>query len=282
MSIQVSGNTVITNDAKLQNISGADGKYDAFIPRVTTITDNIDFNTPMMVCNMTQNTIFTESNKLLGRSVMILLDTSASLYTPTFSTSVKWSTGIEPNWLNYRHWQIVLQATTPTEMRGVAVGYTFNPIFPDMSAFNNFNPSDLYVLGITASDPNKGAGCVIVVAADGDIHADTRGNDGIFNQLATDLAPIGRWLPSGATASDYELKYETTAPTGSASNSIEITNNASTFKTMSSNHSLDIFLPSTSAPGSAFLNITITLRQKNNTNVFSTYTYSFVELTFEE
>ena len=123
MAIKVGTTTLIDDSFKLQNIAGANGKYDNFSPSPAVITNVIDFDTPMMSCAMEGNVTFTESNKANARSAMLLLDTSSDLHTPTFSANMKWSSGSEPDWSGFRHWQIAFHCYGPTTVRATAVGY---------------------------------------------------------------------------------------------------------------------------------------------------------------
>lgn len=124
MSIQI-GSTVVINDSlELENIDGADGKYDFFSPNIRQTTGLIDFDTPMMECYMTSNLTFTEGNKRRGNSALLLLDTTANQYTPTFSNNIKWSGGTVPNWSNFQHWQIAFVCQNNVTVRATALGYT--------------------------------------------------------------------------------------------------------------------------------------------------------------
>ena len=137
MAIKVTGTTVIDNSRVLQNITGANGVYNNFHPASTAITSVIDFSTPFMTLTMSGNVTFTESNKLLGRSALLLLDTSSSAYTPTFSAEIRWQNGVTPTWGNYRYWQIALQCvnvfTEGTKVRGIALGYEFTGSAPPVT-----------------------------------------------------------------------------------------------------------------------------------------------------
>lgn len=124
MAVQVSGTTVIDNSRVLQNIAGANGKYDAFHPNVNSITTVIDMNEPMMTLSMSGNVTFSESNKSAGKTAVLLLDTSASGHTPSFSGNVRWAEDSEPNWSDYRYWNIALVCWDSTIIRAAAVGFS--------------------------------------------------------------------------------------------------------------------------------------------------------------
>lgn len=124
MAIQIGGTTVISDSRKLENIVDCTGTFEDFHSNPVTITDNINFTTPMMVQTMSANTTYTESGIVEGRTCTLLLDTSSNTYTPTFSTTVEWPNSTEPTWGNYQHWMITFHAVSSTEIRANAVGYT--------------------------------------------------------------------------------------------------------------------------------------------------------------
>jgi len=124
MPIQVSTVTVIDDSLKLQNITGANGKYDSLFPIPAVITNALNFDTPMMTLTMTGNVTFSETNKGTGKAAMLLLDTSSDKHTPSFSGNIQWSTGAAPTWSDYQHWQIAFQCFNSTQVRAVAVGFT--------------------------------------------------------------------------------------------------------------------------------------------------------------
>lgn len=137
MPVNVLNTTVIDNNLKLQNITGANGSYDTFLPRVVEIANVIDFNAPMMSKFMTSGVTFSESNKALGKVAMLLLDTSSDQHTPNFSSNIKWSTGTTPDWTQYQHWQIVLQCADSTTVRATAIGFT--SLIPPASMTSSFS-----------------------------------------------------------------------------------------------------------------------------------------------
>lgn len=126
MSVQVGTTTVIDNSRKLTSITGADGSYDAFHPNPATITNVINFNTPMMYAFLSSATTFSLSGTGAGKAAMLLLDTSSDTHAPTFPSDVKWTSGSVPNWGDFRHWQISLQCDVgnPGIVRASALGYT--------------------------------------------------------------------------------------------------------------------------------------------------------------
>jgi hypothetical protein len=125
MAIKISSTEVIDNSRVLQNITGANGVCNNFHAAAVAITTVLNFALPVMSLTMSGPVTFTESNKLLGRSALLLLDTSPSAFTPTFSANIKWQNGVTPTWGDYLYWQIALQCIDGTNVRGIALGYEF-------------------------------------------------------------------------------------------------------------------------------------------------------------
>jgi hypothetical protein len=118
MAIKVAGTTVIDDSRVLQNITGTTGVYSDWHPGVDTITTVIDFDKPMMKLAMTGNVTFTESNKAVGKSCVLVLDTSTTPYAPTFSANIKFSS--TPTWSSSRFWIITFVAWDATTVRATA------------------------------------------------------------------------------------------------------------------------------------------------------------------
>jgi len=123
MALKISGTEVVNNSRALVNITGASGSYDGFHANVNTITTVLDLNEPVMILTMSGNVTFTESNKSVGRSSMLILDRSASGHTPTFSSNIKWPGGSTPTWSDHRYWNIGLLCWDSTTIRATAVGF---------------------------------------------------------------------------------------------------------------------------------------------------------------
>ena len=123
MAVVVGSTEVINDSAKLVNISGADGTYDAFHPNVSTIINVLDMNRPVMNVVMTGNTTFGESNKAVGKTAILLLDRTASGHSPIFSSNIKWAQDAEPDWTDYRFWNIALVCWNTATIRAAAVGF---------------------------------------------------------------------------------------------------------------------------------------------------------------
>jgi hypothetical protein len=124
MAIKISSTEVIDNSRVLQNITGANGVCNNFHAAAVAITTVLNFALPVMSLTMSGPVTFTESNKLLGRSALLLLDTSPSAFTPTFSSNIKWQNGTTPTWGDYQYWQIALQCIDGTNVRGIALGFS--------------------------------------------------------------------------------------------------------------------------------------------------------------
>lgn len=139
MPVQVLSTTVIDDNNKLQNIDGANGKYDSFHPNTTQITNVLNLDYPVMTTFMTGDVTFSESNKAAGKISLLLLDTSSDQHTPTFSSNIKWAGGSAPDWSGYQHWQIVLQCKNGIEVRAIAAGYT--AVIPPYSMETSFSSS---------------------------------------------------------------------------------------------------------------------------------------------
>lgn len=122
MAIKVSGTTVIDNSRILQNITNTTGIYTNWHPEADTITTVIDFDKPMMKLAMTGNVTFTESNKAAGKTCVLILDTSTSAHTPTFSANIKFPS--TPSWSSSRIWIISFTAWDGTTARATALPFS--------------------------------------------------------------------------------------------------------------------------------------------------------------
>lgn len=152
MAIKISSTEVISNIRHLKNITSASGKYDDLRTPLSTINTVIDFNTPIMNKVMTANTTFTESNKGLGKTSVLILDTSSSGHTPTFSANIKWAEDTTPAWADYRYWHIGMVGWNSTTVRAVAKGY---------GSIGGGAPAETISLSGTSSAPNSYSGIVV-------------------------------------------------------------------------------------------------------------------------
>jgi len=124
MAIKIGGTEVINDSLKLKNITDATGFFTGFHANPATVTDNINFTTPMNTCTLAAATTFTESGMAAGKSAILLLDTSTNYYTPTFPSSWNWPNNTEPTWGDYQHWQVYATCVSASEIRANAVGFT--------------------------------------------------------------------------------------------------------------------------------------------------------------
>lgn len=128
MAIKVSGTTVIDNSRNLTNITGMTGVvYSGLHPIVTDLgagtTETLNFVNPTHEKVLSAATTFTESNKVKGRSTILLLDTSAAAHTPTFSSNVKFPNALIPTWSDHRYWVISFTCLNSSEVLAGAIGY---------------------------------------------------------------------------------------------------------------------------------------------------------------
>ena len=149
MAIKVSGTEVIDNSRKLTNVADMQGNYSGFKPVAAGATDNISFENPVTTCVLSADTTFTESGTgTSGRpTCTLLLDTSTSAYTPTFSSAINWENNTEPTWATYRKWQITFHEITDSPLRidASAVGFSAQ----------NSQPTESVTLEGTTSSPER-------------------------------------------------------------------------------------------------------------------------------
>ena len=79
---------------------------------------------PMHHVTMTAGTAFSGVSIAAGRTAMIVLDTSASAYTPTWSSDIKWADATEPTWADYRYWTVSFTCLNGVTILATAAGYT--------------------------------------------------------------------------------------------------------------------------------------------------------------
>lgn len=123
MALKVSGITVVNDSRELTSIIGASGNYDDFHPTVSTITSTIDFDKPVMVRTLTANLSFSTSNIATGQTSILILDTAAAGYDPSFTSAIKWPDDNEPTWSDHRYWVISFICVSGTSVRANAAGY---------------------------------------------------------------------------------------------------------------------------------------------------------------
>jgi hypothetical protein len=84
----------------------------------------INFSYPFLLKIMTGNATFTEIGFSTGKITTLLLDTSSSLHTPSFSSNMNWADATEPTWSGYRYWQITFMCNLSNNVNASAVGFT--------------------------------------------------------------------------------------------------------------------------------------------------------------
>jgi len=126
MAIKVGGVSVINNSFGLENLEGADGTYNNWHPAETVLTSastlNINLLLPHQKLVMASNVALTATNKSFGRNCILILDTSATPYTPSFDSLVEFPGG-EPTWTDHRYWNISFMCWNSSNVRATALGF---------------------------------------------------------------------------------------------------------------------------------------------------------------
>lgn len=127
MAVQIGADVVIDDNKNLTNIVGANGRYDSFYPNVDVVSSgsliNINMNTPFMDLDLGENANLSVTNKALGKTAVLLLDTQTNPYVPNFDNDVKWPADTEPTWGDHRYWTVALVCWDAINVRATAVGY---------------------------------------------------------------------------------------------------------------------------------------------------------------
>jgi hypothetical protein len=104
------------------------GTYTNLHPVSTNVVANtsqtLDMNKPHLEVGMTGGTAFSGINIALGKTSMVLLDRSASGYTPTWGSDIKWPDATEPTWADHRYWIVSMTCLNGTTILASAQGYT--------------------------------------------------------------------------------------------------------------------------------------------------------------
>lgn len=104
------------------------GSYTNLHPEVTTAnvssSQTIDMTKPMHHFDMTAGTAFSGVSIAAGRTSMMVLDTSATPHTPTWSTDIKWPGATEPTWADSRYWIVSMTCLDGAIILASASGYT--------------------------------------------------------------------------------------------------------------------------------------------------------------
>lgn len=112
MAIKLDGTIVaIDNSRVLPDVGNITGTFGEFFPNVTTLTSSatvsISTDSPCMTLVLGQNATLDATQGITGQAATLLLDTSASAYTPTFNSDFTFSPS-EPTWADHRYWVISL------------------------------------------------------------------------------------------------------------------------------------------------------------------------------
>lgn len=111
MAIKVEGGVALDNSRGMPNVGNVTGTFGAFFPNVTTLTSaatiSISTDNPCMTLTLAQNATLDAVTGDIGQVSTLLLDTSASSYTPTFNSDFTFSPS-EPTWSDHRYWVISL------------------------------------------------------------------------------------------------------------------------------------------------------------------------------
>jgi len=83
-----------------------------------------DVNKPMHHFDMTGAASFTGVGIAAGKTCMMVLDTSASAYTPTWGSDIKWPGAEEPTWADSRYWIVSFTCLDGVTILASASGYT--------------------------------------------------------------------------------------------------------------------------------------------------------------
>lgn len=83
-----------------------------------------DVNKPMHHFDMTGAASFTGVGIAAGKTCMMVLDTSASAYTPTWGSDIKWPGATEPSWADSRYWIVSFTCLDGAIILASASGYT--------------------------------------------------------------------------------------------------------------------------------------------------------------
>ena len=105
------------------------GTYTNLHPELTTTSaaatsQTFSMNDPMTHMTMTAATTFTATNLAAGKTAMMVLDTTATAYTPSWVSDIKWPDATEPTWADYRYWIVSFTCLNGTTTLASASGYT--------------------------------------------------------------------------------------------------------------------------------------------------------------
>ena len=149
MAIKIGGNEVVNDLREIASstiytspIEVKDSDITNFHPDVTTTDATISFiGSDFEKITLTQNTAFSKSpagsftDSQIGDQKIVLLDTGASGFTPSFSTQLNFFT-TTPNWSSNRYWTISWTYWGNQAARATAIPY--DPFTAPSSSFSNF------------------------------------------------------------------------------------------------------------------------------------------------
>jgi hypothetical protein len=104
------------------------GTYTNLHPVVASVSaatsQTIDMTKPMHHVTMTAGTAFSGVSIAAGRTSMMVLDTSTTPHTPTWSSDIKWPDATEPTWADARYWTISFTCLNGVTIFASAQAYT--------------------------------------------------------------------------------------------------------------------------------------------------------------
>jgi hypothetical protein len=128
MTLRIGGtgtaNEVITDSQVIQNATYTNVQPEPTSANVQTTYSVNMAGSALEIVTMTGATTFTPTNEAAGRTKVLLLDTSASAHTPTFSGVEYPEGGGVPTWSSYRYWQVYLISWSATTTRAAAIGFS--------------------------------------------------------------------------------------------------------------------------------------------------------------
>ena len=139
MAIKIGGTTVIDDYKVLSGITDMDGTYTNYHPVVGSVpnTKVIDLANSVLKRTMLAAETFTYTGAVNGRTTVLLLDTSASGFAPTFPTQFSFQSA--PTWTDSRYWTITIVCFGASSIYCTAVGVTSTP----SSTLSNFSLTGL-------------------------------------------------------------------------------------------------------------------------------------------
>ena len=232
MAIKINGLTVIDDSRNISNVFNMEGLYSAFSTTAIVITNTITFENPVTTCTMSADTTFSESGATAGLTCTLLLDTTSTAYTPTFTSNINWENNTEPTWSAYRRWQITFHCDTSDDIRATAVGFTAQgggsgssiPTAASDPAVTLTGRTSSYVGDLFGSDYDFDSGGAAQSASGADIDFRFTNNNGDFKiEIRGDADgndnPTAEWINQSNTranlsATNFTTIYtNTTAPT---------------------------------------------------------------------